>query len=122
MIGYTQFTDDEEVDIDQAQEYKAVFQENAGIKQLTESLGASLSQDMFEAQHLDYGICCVTLMHEGKKVKVVIDDFLPCIDFEPIYGQNQSDALWVSMVEKAIAKLRGNYAEISDGQSFVKMI
>ena len=43
---------------------------------------------------------------------VVLDDYLPCIDNQPIYAKARSGALWCSFVEKALAKVFGTYEHI----------
>ena len=63
--------------------------------------------------NFEFGICSVVLNVNGQRMRVVLDDFIPCIDGSPIYGQNKSNALWVTMVEKAIAKVNGGYKNIS---------
>ncbi|KAK7945702.1 hypothetical protein WMY93_001430 [Mugilogobius chulae] len=48
---------------------------------------------------------------------VIIDDFLPCVDFKPCFSQCLSPtAFWVAMLEKAYAKLHGSYESLWAGQ------
>ena len=47
--------------------------------------------------------------HNGKVVSVVIDDFLPCVAGEPWYTKSKIGSIWLSMLEKAYAKLLGGY-------------
>jgi len=93
-----------------------------------EYLGHDLKDVMFKS-NFDLGICSVVLNFNGENKRVVLDDFIPCIDGTPIYGQNKSNALWVTMVEKAIAKVNGGYKNISqeagkftDSDSFLDLV
>jgi hypothetical protein len=60
----------------------------------------------------------VMLRHNGCMVKVVVDDFLPCLDNVPIYAKARSGALWCSFVEKALAKILGGYEMLSSTTSY----
>jgi hypothetical protein len=59
----------------------------------------------------------VTLMHDGWWQIVVIDDFLPSQGGRACFARNIEDPaeLWVSLIEKAYAKLKGSYAAIIGG-------
>ena len=105
-------TDEDGNDVDQSQEYCCDFEPNQLIQETMEYLGHELKDIMFKS-NFDLGICSVVLKINGEKKRVVLDDFIPCIDGTPIYGQNKSNALWVTMVEKAIAKVNGGYKNIS---------
>ena len=50
-----------------------------------EYLGQELKDVMFKS-NFDLGICSVVLNINGEKKRVVLDDFIPCIDRTPIYG------------------------------------
>lgn len=54
----------------------------------------------------------------GKWVEVVIDDMLPTNGSELIYASNRSDPdeFWPPLLEKAYAKLRGNYEALDGGK------
>ena len=42
--------------------------------------------------------------------EVLIDDYLPCAPGGgPLFSRSNDDSLWVSLVEKAMAKLHGGY-------------
>ena len=58
---------------------------------------------------LEKGIVQVMLILNGNLVLVVVDDFLPCIDNEPLYASTKSGSMWCSFVEKALAKIFGGY-------------
>ncbi|KAK3288129.1 Calpain-type cysteine protease dek1 [Cymbomonas tetramitiformis] len=47
---------------------------------------------------------------------VIVDDRIPCDDKGPVFGcSTDTDELWVSIIEKAYAKMHGSYAKISGG-------
>jgi hypothetical protein len=46
----------------------------------------------------------------------VVDDWLPVNEYNQIaFARSQNDELWVSLLEKAWAKLHGTYARIEGG-------
>lgn len=58
---------------------------------------------------MDKGMFMLEFQHNGKVVSVVIDDFLPCVAGEPWYTKSKIGSIWLSMLEKAYAKLLGGY-------------
>ena len=62
------------------------------------------------SENLDKGIIQVVLRWNSSKYSIVVDDFLPCVDNEPIYAKARSGALWCSFVEKAMAKFFNSYS------------
>ena len=62
-----------------------------------------------ETKGLEKGIIQVVFRFNRMQHKIVIDDFLPCIDNEPIYAKARSGSLWCSFVEKACAKFFSSY-------------
>ncbi|CAL9688787.1 unnamed protein product [Knipowitschia caucasica] len=53
----------------------------------------------------------------GHWTDVIIDDFLPCINFKPCFSRCLSpSAFWVALLEKAYAKLHGSYERLWAGQ------
>lgn len=50
----------------------------------------------------------------GKQTPVLIDDYIPCRDKEPLFAKSNKN-LWVCLVEKAWAKLHGSYSAIAKG-------
>ena len=53
----------------------------------------------------------------GIKQMIVIDDFIPCKNKEPVFSAANGNELWVILLEKAWAKLHGSYERIIGGQS-----
>ena len=57
----------------------------------------------------------------GIKKLVLIDDFLPCLSKKGYknftMGQSVENEIWVSLIEKAFAKINGNYIRIGTGGS-----
>ena len=60
------------------------------------------------------GIILVKFFVNGKLTYVTIDDSLPCIDGELASMKSADGSVWVSLLEKAWAKLNGSYAAISN--------
>ncbi|KAM8838525.1 calpain-10 [Synchiropus picturatus] len=55
--------------------------------------------------------------------EVTIDDTLPCIDSTPCFSRCHSpNAFWVSLLEKAYAKLHGSYERLWAGQVYEAMV
>lgn len=61
----------------------------------------------------------VALCKDGWWTEVLVDDYLPCSDWQlaPIFGKNREEPgeMWVAVMEKAYAKLHGSYAAIVGG-------
>ncbi|VDI28787.1 Hypothetical predicted protein, partial [Mytilus galloprovincialis] len=55
----------------------------------------------------------------GKWVEVIVDDLLPTDGRQLIYARNRSDPdeFWPALLEKAYAKLRGNYEALDGGHT-----
>jgi len=49
----------------------------------------------------------------GEKIDIIIDNFIPCISHRPCFSRANGNELWVILLEKAYAKLHGNYNRIS---------
>ncbi|PWV09227.1 putative calpain-like cysteine peptidase [Trypanosoma cruzi] len=66
-----------------------------------------------------YGAYRVTLNKHGWWENVIVDSYLPTIGCQPVFGRCANDPcrLWVSLVEKAYAKVHGSYAAIKEGDS-----
>lgn len=67
------------------------------------------------------GVYCVKICFEGIWQAVFVDDFFPCIpDAKELYfarSKKRDNQLWVSILEKAWAKLHGSYEKIEFGES-----
>ena len=60
-----------------------------------------------------YGIYQIQLWLNGQKRIVVVDDLFPCIPMgNPLVTRSPSNEIWVLLLEKAVAKLLGNYYRI----------
>ena len=47
---------------------------------------------------------------------MALDDYIPCGDNGgPIFSKNSDNELWVLLIEKAYAKIYGNYKKIISG-------
>lgn len=67
-------------------------------------------------QYNDEGVYRLRLFKNGEWVEVTIDDYIPCIPGgQPIFSKAHGDELWVLLLEKAYAKLHGNYKLLSGG-------
>ena len=55
------------------------------------------------------GIFAIQLTKNGVNVQVIVDDKIPCKNKEPIFSENHGDEVWVVILEKAWAKLHGDY-------------
>ncbi len=52
----------------------------------------------------------------GQETPVIVDDYLPCTaNGKPCFATCRDGELWVSLLEKAWAKLHGTYARMEGG-------
>lgn len=62
------------------------------------------------------GIYRVKLCKNGEWLSVTVDDYFPCYPMGlPIFSRNENNEIWVSVLEKAYAKLHGNYYLLKGG-------
>jgi len=77
-----------------------------------------LVRSIFEfGQDPDLGLYRVSICKNGWWQTVIVDDFLPCSGPKPAFARNREEPheLWVSLVEKAYAKVHGSFAAIQTG-------
>ncbi len=64
------------------------------------------------------GVYGLNMYKNGKKVHVIIDDYIPVDGNGQLYmSKAHGNELWVILIEKAYAKLHGSYERISGGLS-----
>jgi len=87
----------------------------ASIAALAES--PALVKRLFIAQKYNkFGIYKLRICKNGEWVVVTIDDFIPCYrNGGPMFCTATGDELWVILLEKAYAKLHGNYWQLRAG-------
>ena len=62
------------------------------------------------------------LCNNGAWVEVTVDDYFPCFEHGgPIFSKANGNELWVLLLEKAYAKLHGNYYNLRDGYVYEGM-
>ena len=62
------------------------------------------------------GVYKVRVCKNGEWVEVTVDDMVPCYpEGEPLFASGQGNELWVMLLEKAYAKLHGNYYSLQSG-------
>ena len=62
------------------------------------------------------GIYMVRFFLNGQETPVIVDEFLPCgQNGKPAFATCRDNELWVSLLEKAWAKLHGTYARTEGG-------
>ena len=72
---------------------------------------------MFVTQQINKaGIYMVRFFLNGQETPVIVDEFLPCnASGKPAFATCRDSELWVSILEKAWAKLHGTYARTEGG-------
>lgn len=64
----------------------------------------------------DCGIYKLKICQMGSWKTIIIDDFFPCFPLgEPIFSKNNGKEIWVLLIQKAFAKLHGNYLSLENG-------
>lgn len=64
-----------------------------------------------------FGVYGTQIFFNGDWKTVIIDDFFPCYPDErgPCFTKGNNDEIWVMLLEKAWAKLHGNYEKVEAG-------
>ena len=63
-----------------------------------------------------FGIYKVKICKNGEWTTVTIDDLFPCYpEGGPLFSRGHGNELWVLLMEKAYAKLHGNYLQLKNG-------
>lgn len=87
---------------------------------------ATLAQDQSAIQRLflteepnKVGLYAIWLCKNGTWTPVTIDDYLPCKmrsgAYFPLFSQSSNEEIWISLLEKAYAKIYGSYANTEKG-------
>lgn len=64
------------------------------------------------------GVYRVKICKNGEWITVTVDDYFPCYPMSgPMFSRSHGNELWVLILEKAYAKIHGNYFSIKNGQS-----
>ena len=67
-------------------------------------------------EYNEQGLYQLRICKNGEWVKVTVDDYIPCFNNGgPMFCRAQGDELWVLLLEKAYAKLHGNYVQLRSG-------
>lgn len=62
------------------------------------------------------GVYRIKFCKNGEWVEVTIDDYFPCLPFGgPLFSRAHDNEMWVLLIEKAYAKLHGNYFTLRGG-------
>jgi hypothetical protein len=69
------------------------------------------------------GVYRVKLCKNGEWNVVTVDDYIPCTpDGGPLFSRSSSNELWLLLLEKAYAKLHGNYLALKGGHAHEALI
>lgn len=65
-----------------------------------------------------FGCYCIWLCYDGEWTQIIIDDQIPCMqETGPCFSRTDGNELWVTLIEKAYAKIFGAYDKIESGLS-----
>lgn len=74
-------------------------------------------------EYNDEGIYRLKICKNGEWISVTVDDYIPCYyNGGPMFARSIGDELWVMLLEKAYAKVHGNYLALKSGFSYHAMI
>lgn len=74
-------------------------------------------------EYNEEGIYKIKMFKNGEIVIVTIDDYIPCrFNGGPLFSRGAGNELWVLLIEKAYAKLHGNYYALSSGYTTHAMV
>jgi calpain-15 len=69
------------------------------------------------------GVYRIKFCKNGEWVHVTVDDYFPCTPLgSPIFSRANANEMWVLLIEKAYAKLHGNYFTLRGGYANEGMI
>ena len=72
--------------------------------------------NLFYTKNINKAGCYLVYFYiNGVRRGVIIDDYLPCKNGKPVFAQSRESELWVNLLEKAWAKLHGNYQRVEGG-------
>jgi hypothetical protein len=75
-------------------------------------------RNLFLTQEVNFaGIYEMEFFIAGEFTSVVVDDYIPVKNGKPIFCRTQENELWAILLEKAFAKLHGNYGATEGGKS-----
>lgn len=87
----------------------------ASIASLAEA-PATVKKLFITDSYNEYGIYQLRLCKNGEWVVVTIDDYIPChMNGGPMFTSANGNELWCMLLEKAYAKLHGNYWQLRAG-------
>lgn len=67
-------------------------------------------------EYNEQGLYQLRICKNGEWVKVTVDDYIPCYySGGPMFCRASGDELWVLLLEKAYAKIHGNYCQLRAG-------
>lgn len=62
------------------------------------------------------GVYRIKFCKNGEWIEVTIDDYFPCLPFRgPLFSRAHDNEMWVLLIEKAYAKIHGNYFTLRGG-------
>ncbi|KRX04560.1 hypothetical protein PPERSA_04375 [Pseudocohnilembus persalinus] len=67
------------------------------------------------SEYNEFGIYAIWLHVNGEWKQIIIDDYIPCYNGQPIFSKNTGNEIWVMLIEKAYAKAYGSYEIIDQG-------
>lgn len=74
-------------------------------------------------EYNEEGIYRLKICKNGEWITVTVDDYIPCYyNAGPMFAHSIGDELWVLLLEKAYAKVHGNYCALKSGFSYHAMI
>jgi calpain-15 len=67
-------------------------------------------------EYNEEGIYRVKVCKNGEWMTINIDDYIPChLNGGPMFASNEGNELWTMLLEKAYAKVHGNYCQLRSG-------
>ena len=84
---------------------------------------SAADEDEWSGQKDDNGCYKLRFCKGGEWQCITVDDYFPCYPGKgPIFSKSHGDELWVLLIEKAYAKLHGNYYALRGGWAYEGMM
>lgn len=70
------------------------------------------------SKHNNFGIFGIKTYFNGEEQQIIVDNFIPCKNQQPVFSRANGSELWVLVLEKMWAKMHRSYQNIVQGHAY----